>query len=130
MHLQRRILVTGGSGFLGSHLCEKLHAQNANVLCVDSFFTGNRQNIEHFALRLFEHRLRIKVARIFNHYAVRACSSLTVASCPISLYKRCSPGTSQPVVSELQRKWLHQTLERLSRRLKCRGHGPTSGLDY
>ena len=47
MHLQRRVLVTGGSGFLGSHLCEKLLAQGANVLCVDNFFTGNRQNIEH-----------------------------------------------------------------------------------
>jgi UDP-glucuronate decarboxylase len=47
MHLQRRILVTGGSGFLGSQLCEKLLAQGANVLCVDNFFTGNRLNIEH-----------------------------------------------------------------------------------
>src|SRR5262249_16997576 len=36
-----------GSGFLGSHLCEKLLAQGANVLCVDNFFTGNRQNIEY-----------------------------------------------------------------------------------
>jgi UDP-glucuronate decarboxylase len=47
MHLQRRILVTGGSGFLGSHLCEKLLAQGANVLCLDNFFTGSRQNVEH-----------------------------------------------------------------------------------
>jgi UDP-glucuronate decarboxylase len=47
MHLQRRILVTGGSGFLGSHLCEWLLAQGANVLCVDNFFTGTRQNVEH-----------------------------------------------------------------------------------
>jgi UDP-glucuronate decarboxylase len=47
MHLQSRILVTGGSGFLGSHLCERLLAQGANVLCVDNFFTGSRQNIEH-----------------------------------------------------------------------------------
>ena len=47
MHLQRRILITGGAGFLGSHLCEKLLAQGANVLCVDNFFTGTRQNIEH-----------------------------------------------------------------------------------
>src|SRR5512136_3114943 len=47
MHLQQRILVTGGAGFLGSHLCEKLLAQGANVLCVDNFFTGNRPNIEH-----------------------------------------------------------------------------------
>jgi UDP-glucuronate decarboxylase len=47
MHLQSRVLVTGGSGFLGSHLCERLLAQGANVLCVDNFFTGSRQNIEH-----------------------------------------------------------------------------------
>jgi len=47
MHLQSRIMVTGGSGFLGSHLCEKLLAQGANVICVDNFFTGSRQNIEH-----------------------------------------------------------------------------------
>ena len=47
MHLQRRILVTGGSGFLGSHLCEQLLLGGANVICVDNFFTGSRQNIEH-----------------------------------------------------------------------------------
>jgi len=47
MHLQRRILVTGGSGFLGSHVCEQLLAQGANVICVDNFFTGSRPNIEH-----------------------------------------------------------------------------------
>ena len=47
MHLQQRILVTGGSGFLGSHLCERLLARGANVLCLDNFFTGSRQNIEH-----------------------------------------------------------------------------------
>ncbi len=47
MHLQRRILVTGGSGFLGSHLCESLLAQGANVICLDNFFTGARANIEH-----------------------------------------------------------------------------------
>ena len=47
MHLQRRILVTGGSGFLGSHLCESLLAEGANVICLDNFFTGSRTNIEH-----------------------------------------------------------------------------------
>src|SRR5262245_25238673 len=47
MHLQRRILVTGGAGFLGSHLCERLLAEGADVLCVDNFFTGTRKNIEH-----------------------------------------------------------------------------------
>src|SRR5450756_1095106 len=47
MHLQRRILVTGGSCFLGSHLCESLLAEGANVICLDNFFTGARTNIEH-----------------------------------------------------------------------------------
>lgn len=47
MHLQQRILVTGGSGFLGSHLCEFLLSQGAEVLCLDNFFTGTRRNIEH-----------------------------------------------------------------------------------
>jgi len=47
MHLQQRILVTGGAGFLGSHLCERLIAQGGDVLCVDNFFTGSRGNIEH-----------------------------------------------------------------------------------
>ena len=47
MHLERRILVTGGSGFLGSHLCERLLEVGAQVLCVDNFFTGQKRNIEH-----------------------------------------------------------------------------------
>ena len=47
MHLQRRILVTGGSGFLGSHLCESLLVEGANVICLDNFFTGSRRNVEH-----------------------------------------------------------------------------------
>jgi UDP-glucuronate decarboxylase len=51
MHLQKQILVTGGAGFLGSHLCEKLLGRGANVICVDNFFTGTRANIEH----LIEH---------------------------------------------------------------------------
>jgi UDP-glucuronate decarboxylase len=47
MHLETRILVTGGSGFLGSHLCERLLAEGANVICVDNFYSGARINIEH-----------------------------------------------------------------------------------
>src|SRR5256712_1217946 len=47
MHLERRILVTGGAGFRGSLLCERLLADGAIVICVDNFFTGPRRNIEH-----------------------------------------------------------------------------------
>lgn len=43
----KKILVTGGAGFLGSHLCERLIARGDEVLCVDNFYTGNKQNIRH-----------------------------------------------------------------------------------
>jgi UDP-glucuronate decarboxylase len=46
MHLERRVMVTGGAGFLGSHLCERLLADGSEVLCVDNFFTGTRRNVE------------------------------------------------------------------------------------
>jgi len=42
-----RVLVTGGAGFLGSHLCDRLIADGADLLCVDNFFTGSKRNIEH-----------------------------------------------------------------------------------
>ncbi len=47
MHLRKRILVTGGAGFLGSHLCERLLGEGHDVLCLDNFFTGTKDNIEH-----------------------------------------------------------------------------------
>lgn len=43
----KKILVTGGAGFLGSHLCEQLLKRDCDVLCVDNFFTGSKQNIAH-----------------------------------------------------------------------------------
>lgn len=45
--MTKTILVTGGAGFIGSHLCEKLLNDNNYVLCVDNFFTGSKRNIEH-----------------------------------------------------------------------------------
>ncbi len=47
MHLAPRIMVTGGAGFIGSFLCERLLDQGAEVLCVDNFFTGTRSNVAH-----------------------------------------------------------------------------------
>jgi UDP-glucuronate decarboxylase len=40
MHIEKRILVTGGAGFLGSHLCDRLLERGADLVCVDNFFTG------------------------------------------------------------------------------------------
>ena len=47
LHPLKRIMVTGGAGFLGSHLCERLLEEGHDVLCVDNFFTGSKMNIEH-----------------------------------------------------------------------------------
>lgn len=43
----KRILVTGGAGFLGSHLCERLLDEGNDVICLDNFFTGSKSNIVH-----------------------------------------------------------------------------------
>ena len=45
--LNKSILVTGGAGFLGSHLCQRLLDDGHEVVCVDNFFTGNKSNILH-----------------------------------------------------------------------------------
>ena len=69
-----RILVTGGAGFLGSHLCDKLVAQGHHVLCADNFFTGSPANISHLrdhaTFTLMEHDitapLEVEADRIYN----------------------------------------------------------------
>jgi UDP-glucuronate decarboxylase len=74
MHLEKRILVTGGAGFLGSHLCARLIAEGAQVLCVDNFFTGARRNVEplldHKHFELIRHDvtfpLFVEVDEIYN----------------------------------------------------------------
>ena len=70
----KRILVTGGAGFIGSHLCEQLLKAGAEVLCVDNYFTGRRENIAHLLNHpLFEAMrhdvtfpLHVEVDAIFN----------------------------------------------------------------
>jgi len=47
MHIRKRVLVTGGAGFLGSFLCERLLAEGCDVICCDNFFTGTKRNIVH-----------------------------------------------------------------------------------
>src|SRR3989339_1011870 len=47
MHLKKRVLVTGGAGFLGSHLCGRLLQEGYDVICADNFYTGSKRNIVH-----------------------------------------------------------------------------------
>ena len=74
MHLERRVLISGGAGFLGSHLADRLVAEGYQVLCVDNFYTGSRRNIEHLlGNKNFEllrhdisHPLFVEVDEIYN----------------------------------------------------------------
>lgn len=74
MHTTERILITGGAGFLGSHLCDRLAEAGHDVLCVDNFFTGTRQNIQHLLsnphFELMRHDvtfpLYVEVDQIYN----------------------------------------------------------------
>jgi UDP-glucuronate decarboxylase len=71
---RKRVLVTGGAGFIGTHLCERLLGQNCHVLCVDNFFTGSRENIAHLLSDPFFELLRhdvtfplyVEVDEIYN----------------------------------------------------------------
>jgi UDP-glucuronate decarboxylase len=72
--MKKRSLITGGAGFLGSHLCEKLLSDGNDVLCVDNFFTGNRENISYllgeYNFELLRHDitfpLYVEVELIYN----------------------------------------------------------------
>ena len=74
IHLQKRILITGGAGFLGSHLCDRLTEDGHDVLCLDNFFTGAKSNIGHLIGRPnFElirhdlvHPIFLEVDEIYN----------------------------------------------------------------
>jgi UDP-glucuronate decarboxylase len=72
--LMKRTLVTGGAGFLGSHLCDRLIHDGHDVLCVDNFFTGSKRNVAHLLTHPYFELMRhdvtfplyVEVERIFN----------------------------------------------------------------
>src|SRR3984885_7833858 len=71
---KKRILITGGAGFLGSHLCERLLGEGCDVLCLDNFFTGSKENIvpflDHPFFELIRHDvcvpIKVEVDEIYN----------------------------------------------------------------
>jgi len=74
MHNRKRVLVTGGAGFLGSHLCERLLHEGTSVICLDNYFTGTKDNVAHLLanpqFELLRHDvtfpLYVEVDEIFN----------------------------------------------------------------
>ena len=99
MHSPITALVTGGAGFLGSHLCDKLLSEGVNVLCVDNFFTGSSKNIEHQltnrSFELIRHDvtlpLYVEVDQIYN----LACpaSPVQYQRRPVQTIKTCIVGS-------------------------------------
>ncbi|HEV2708135.1 MAG TPA: UDP-glucuronic acid decarboxylase family protein [Pyrinomonadaceae bacterium] len=83
-----KILVTGGGGFLGSHLCEQLLAQGAQVICLDNFFTGRRENV----LQLLEHpRFQLLDRDVIDpvHVDVEQIYNLACPASPV--HYQCDP---------------------------------------
>ena len=121
MHLERRILVTGGAGFLGSHLCDRLLETGAHVICVDNFFTGAHLNVGHLhghpQFELIRHDvslpLYIEVDEIYNlacpaspiHYqrdpVQTTKTSVVGAINMLGLAKRCKARIFQASTSEV-----------------------------
>ena len=121
MALAKRILVTGGAGFLGSHLCERLLADGHEVLCVDNYFTGRRQNVAHLLddrrFELMRHDvtmpLFVEVDEIYNlacpaapgHYQFNPIKTMKTsvigAINVLGMAKRCRAKVLQASTSEV-----------------------------
>ncbi|MDC7292849.1 SDR family oxidoreductase [Butyrivibrio sp. DSM 10294] len=118
---RKRILVTGGAGFLGSHLCEKLLDQGNDVICVDNLFTGSKDNIRHlmdnnyfeFIRHDVTQPLYVEVDQIYNlacpaspiHYQhdpiATGKTSIMGALNTLGLAKRCNARILQASTSEV-----------------------------
>jgi UDP-glucuronate decarboxylase len=117
----KRILVTGGAGFLGSHICDRLVEQGHDVICLDNFFTSQKQNIAHLLNRPnFElvrhdvtHPLWLEVDEIYNmacpaspvHYQYNPIKTMKVsvmgAINVLGMAKRCKAKVLQASTSEV-----------------------------
>jgi UDP-glucuronate decarboxylase len=121
MSLTKRILVTGGAGFLGSHLCERLVAEGHDVICVDNFFTSQKTNVAHLlGVPNFEllrhdvtHPLFLEVDEVYNlacpaapgHYQYNPIKTMKTsvmgAVNMLGMAKRCRAKILQASTSEV-----------------------------
>ncbi|MBP0591183.1 SDR family oxidoreductase [Paraburkholderia sp. LEh10] len=119
--MNHSILVTGGAGFLGSHLCDRLVAANHDVMCVDNFHTGNKRNVQHLIgntnFEVIRHDvwlpLYVEADRVFNmacpaspvHYQSDPVSTVKTAVLGainmLGLAKRCGARILQASTSEV-----------------------------
>ena len=119
--MRKRILVTGGAGFLGSHLCTRLVNEGNDVICLDNFFTGNKENIKHLIGNPFFEVIRhdvtvpifLEVDEIYNlacpasppHYqfdpVATTKTSVMGAINMLGLAKRCKAKILQASTSEV-----------------------------
>lgn len=77
----KKILVTGGAGFLGSHLCDRLFAQGHHVICLDSFFTGRRENIQQL---LNQPRFEVLSQDVISPIEIDTLDEIYNLACPAS----------------------------------------------
>ena len=73
LNMKNKILVTGGAGFLGSHLCGVLIKEGHDVLCVDNFFTGNKDVVSSLALLLNQMFLYLFIEKMNIHLIISKC---------------------------------------------------------
>ncbi|MBM83143.1 MAG: NAD-dependent dehydratase, partial [Planctomycetaceae bacterium] len=121
MSSKKRILVTGGAGFIGSHICDRLVAEEHDVICLDNFFTSQKQNVAHLLDRPnFElirhditHPVWLEVDEVYNlacpaapgHYQynpIKTMKTCTLGAINVlGMAKRCNAKVLQASTSEI-----------------------------
>ena len=134
----KRILVTGGAGFLGSHLCDRLVARGQDVICVDNFFTSQKSNIEHLLERHnFElvrhdvtHPLWLEVDEVFNLACPAAPGHYQYN--PIKTIKTSVMGAINVLglAKRTKAKVLHASTSEVSAGGRCRSGQPLASWPY